>query len=87
MIASATQRTYSIWDVLFEIAEQFKPNGGSSLYDRMSQLHDGQAALAVDVAGVKADVGEAKRQVENIITEELQAIDVLVAEVRKHNQG
>ena len=65
-------------DVLFEIAAEFKPNGGTSLHDRIARIEDmvkdGLEAAAVDRA-------EIKRQVELVITEELPIITALAEHI------
>lgn len=44
-IWKALRRMTDAWDVLYEISEQFKPNGGSTLHDRITLLELGQSEM------------------------------------------
>jgi len=67
-------------DVLFDIADQFKPNGGNSLFDRIKRIEDNQTTTHTDIS-------EIKRQLENVITQELPQLslltEIIVAEQEK----
>lgn len=44
-IWTALRRMADAWDVLYDIAEQFKPNGGSTLHDRITLMELGQSEM------------------------------------------
>lgn len=70
----AVRRFADSVDVLFAIAEQFKPNHGQSLHDRLVRIEDKIEAAAVDR-------NEIKRQLETVITEELPIITALAERI------
>lgn len=56
------QRDAARWEILREIADQFKPNGGETLYDKVAQA-------AKDRAEIRADIEEIKNLLEVHIVE------------------
>ena len=79
-IRSATtqiKRALGIIDTLADIAAEFKPNAGKTLRDQIAFLRADVAEVKETQASLTLDVSEVKRQVENIITEELPIITAL----------
>lgn len=61
-------------DILFDIAKEFKPNGGHSLHDRITRIENRQEAMGAEVADIA-------RKVDTIITEEIPIITALAEHV------
>ena len=75
--ATQVKRALGIIDTLADIATEFKPNAGHTLHDQIAFLRADVAEVKQVQAGLTLDVSEVKRQVENIITEELPIITAL----------
>lgn len=60
-------------DILFDIAKEFKPNGGHSLHDRITRIEGAQQDML--------------RQIETIITEEIPIITALAEHVTSERDG
>lgn len=81
-------------DILVDIAAHFRPNGGSSLWDRITSLENGQQDLAEgiasnreDLAQLKIDSAEMKRQMEQVILEELAQLNLLAGMDKRSREG
>jgi len=77
----AVRKFADAMDTLFVIAAEFKPNGGTSLHDRLVKIEDGFVKIEDGMLVAQIDRQEIKRQVELIITEELPIITALAERV------
>jgi hypothetical protein len=71
---SQAKRTLGIIDTLADIAEQFKPNGGNSLHDKVTRIES-------DVLEVKRDTEALKHAVKVVQEEEMAALNLMLAQV------
>jgi cytolysin (calcineurin-like family phosphatase) len=72
--ATQVRRALGIIDTLADIADEFKPNGGHSLHDKIARIE-------ADVLEVKRDTEALKHSVKQVQEEEMVALNLMLAQV------